>query len=871
MRRYSYVLLLAGVLLAAASCTRETIMSTDKPSTDKPAVSYDQNTVEEGWIRIKLADDTKALATGAFTRGAVASGMPDIDKVAAELGATEIRVVFPDDPRHTARHRRYGLHLWYDVKIDEAIPVSRAESEFASLESVAYAGPIYKGYLVDNGHATVMSEEEGWTWGGSAAPMPFDDPYLKYQWHYYNDGTLTGVNGEVVAVAGADINVFDVWRNITGGDASIIVAVMDTGVYYEHEDLAANMWVNEAELAGTDDNGYTGDIHGYNFVNMNGTIEPSGHGTHVAGTVAAVNNNGIGVSGVAGGTGNNDGVKIMSCQMLSPEGMGSPGPAAYVYAADNGAVISQNSWNYPSTISQVPADMEVAFDYFRDNAGMEDTDNDGISDVQTGPMAGGIIMFAAGNDYYASNVGVPANDPRVICVAGMLANYARGNYSNCSREYVDIFAPGGSSTTGDPEFTVQGKVYSTYYDYETGEAGYGYLNGTSMATPHVSGVAALMIANHGVGHPGFTKDDLTDILMRSYRNVDDYQVSDIIASGIGVGLIDASLMNLQNPGVAPAAPGGLIVEEGTEEGVLTLVVENLPADGNDMAVSSIHLRYAESGTAEDAEGWTDISIPNRYSASKSLTYECTGLADATDYTFHVSAVDRFGNESETITATGRTIDHINREPELVRPLVRIQLPNGTGEDAFVTTMDLSEYFTDADLPNDELTYAASSSDEEVVKVSLSGSILTVEGFKIGSVIVAVSATDLAGASVSRNMAVEVTEDRGNTENPDPDPEPPVDEGGIELTEGVLNFFPNPAVGETVSIGIVNAGGTTATVTLYDSAAREVLSIAGAEFDTDGENKDVFVLDNIGGLSPGVYTVSVHCSDGRNFSGSFVKA
>ena len=123
------------------------------------------------------------------------------------------------------------------------------------------------------------------------------------------------------------MNALEAWKTCKG-DPSIIVAILDEGVMYTHPDLAANMWCNPGEsVQGAqtdgDGNGYEGDLHGYNFVTESGDItwtdaNDTGHGTHVAGTIAAVNNNGIGVSGVAGGDGTpNSGVKIMSCQVFS--------------------------------------------------------------------------------------------------------------------------------------------------------------------------------------------------------------------------------------------------------------------------------------------------------------------------------------------------------------------------------------------------------------------------------------------------------------------------------------------------------------------------------------------------------------------------
>ncbi|MBQ2240320.1 MAG: S8 family serine peptidase, partial [Alistipes sp.] len=128
-----------------------------------------------------------------------------------------------------------------------------------------------------------------------AASLPFNDPELEWQWHYYNDGLLD----PVLCVAGADINLLNAWK-YTAGDNRVIVAVCDGGVMADHKDLADNMWVNEAEKNGTqgvddDGNGYVDDIHGYNFVSNNGRVTADAHGTHVAGTIAAVNNNGYAV------------------------------------------------------------------------------------------------------------------------------------------------------------------------------------------------------------------------------------------------------------------------------------------------------------------------------------------------------------------------------------------------------------------------------------------------------------------------------------------------------------------------------------------------------------------------------------------------
>ena len=154
----------------------------------------------------------------------------------------------------------------------------------------------------------------------------FNDEGLPHQWGYVNHGDFDFEQPWAGIVAGCDVGCEEAWEKCTG-DPSIIVAVLDEGVMWEHPDLRANIWVNEVEEytsdVDADGNGYKGDRYGYNFATDRAYISTtgsmaSGHGTHVAGTIAAVNNNGIGVCGIAGGdaaTGQ-PGVRIMSCQLF---------------------------------------------------------------------------------------------------------------------------------------------------------------------------------------------------------------------------------------------------------------------------------------------------------------------------------------------------------------------------------------------------------------------------------------------------------------------------------------------------------------------------------------------------------------------------
>ncbi len=166
----------------------------------------------------------------------------------------------------------------------------------------------------------------------------------------------------------------------------MIVSVHDQGIDVNHADLKANIWANQIENGqpGVDDdlNGYIDDINGYNFTENKGAVDAENHGTHVAGTIAAVNNNGVGVCGVAGGNGTGNGEKLCRSRLwvaLSIE-------KSYVYAANNGAVISQNSWGYTSP-GYVDMSVLDAIEYFVAEAG----------DYNGSPMRGGLVLFAAGN------------------------------------------------------------------------------------------------------------------------------------------------------------------------------------------------------------------------------------------------------------------------------------------------------------------------------------------------------------------------------------------------------------------------------------------------------------------------------------------
>ena len=817
--------LLAGIVF---SCVREPEAPLSDGQIPQETYAPDDEGVLKGWVRIKLRDDAQALRVGTFTRGAMESGDPELDRIAASLGATEVRRVFHEGGRFAERRRKFGLHLWYDVKFDDTLPVSRAQAELGSLSAVAHVQPVYTIRMFDAGNT--LPEEAVYVPAQRRAERagagPFDDPGLPKQWHYNNDGSGTKW------VEGSDINLFEAWE-VTAGDPSVIVAVTDHGVEYDHPDLAGNMWVNEAELNGTpgvddDNNGYVDDIYGWNVILDSGTINPGTHGTHVAGTVAAVNNNGIGVCGVAGGTGNGDGARIMSLAIFdSTSANAGSYPDAYAYAADNGAVISQNSWGYTSGVA-MPQDVSDALDYFIANAGVDENGN------QTGPMKGGLLVFAAGNEGTPS-ARMPAADPRTLCVTAMCSDYTRPNYANYSDD-VDIFAPGGADGN-DRNYSDADRVYSTDLD-----GGYSYKWGTSMACPHVSGIAALVVAHYGVGHPGFTVEECREILLRSYRSVSEY-VEPKYDGKLGVGLADAGMIFLEDAGTAPGTVSAPAARAMGRELELAWTV---PADGNGLPVAEFRLTYTgrgigkTEGKAPDSSG--EVVLRNYTAVAETATYIWTGQYN-TEYRFEVSGIDRFGHESEKVSFSHSTGDYENGKPRTQQDFAPVEFEN-VGE-AYALSFDLSEYFTDPNFGDgDMLSYSLINRNEDIVDAAVQEGRLVLLPVGKGTGRVTVTATDLDGEGVQSVLTVTVLNG----------PEPAAPAEGLRLS-------PNPAGDELgIAAGVRDAE---VEVTVYDAAARRVIAGTVA-LDSRG-----YGTLNVSALAPGTYTLVLE-APGLSENGSFVK-
>ncbi|MCX6278932.1 MAG: S8 family serine peptidase [Bacteroidetes bacterium] len=461
-------------LTNATNDGNETVVKGERPAIDLNSVP--KQAMESGIIRIKfnrtLENYLDKMTFSKNTDGTIKFGIAEVDRLNRQFGVMQVKQTFEialQNTIFTTRHRQWGLHLWYNLCVPAGTDIRSMVIAYSAIDDVEISEPVYKKKRIGTDINSAKTQLNGDTGAGSAIgdALNFVPNDLRFneQWHYNNTGQQSGT-------VDADIDLPEAWE-ITKGSSSVVVAVIDGGISYTHADLAANMWPGI----------------GFNFVTNSSTITPDDHATHVAGTIAANTNNGAGVSGIAGGTGSGDGIRLMSCEVFTDNSSGGF-EVAPVWAADHDAAISQNSWGY-NTVGTYEQAVLVAIDYFNANGG-------------GGVLNGGITIFAAGNSN-SQGLWYPGCYSGVFSVAATNNQDIKTWYSNYDN-WVDISAPGGETNS----VTARG-VLSTI----TGNS-YAFYQGTSMACPHVSGVAALIISLA----PGeLTPQDVKDILTSTTENI----------------------------------------------------------------------------------------------------------------------------------------------------------------------------------------------------------------------------------------------------------------------------------------------------------------------------------------------------------------
>lgn len=472
--------------------------------------------------------------------------------------------------------QKVGLDRLYKVEVDGNEDVMNLSRQLQSNPNVEYAEPNYE---------------------VSTTATP-NDPSFNLLWGLHNNGQTGGqVDADIDASEGWDVNTNSV---------QLLVGIIDTGVDYNHPDLQSNMWVNQAEFNGQpgvddDGNGFVDDIHGYDFANNDpDPIDDHGHGTHVAGTIGAVGNNGIGVAGI------NWSAKIMAVKFLNNFGSGYIDGAvqALLYANMMGAKITNNSWG---------------------GGGYSQALSDAISAAD---MDGDLFVAAAGNN--ASNNDLYAFYPasytnkNVITVAATDSNDNLASFSNYGATTVHVAAPGVS-------------IYSTVPISACSlcdPSGYKYLSGTSMATPHVVGSAALVWAHNS----SFTHDQ---VKARIINTAD--PVNSLVDKSVSDGRLN--LFNAFEDDTVPPAPITDLVSSGKSYNQVGLRWTAVGDDGDLGQASKYDVRF--STTPIDAVNFDTaqkaVNPPKPQTAGVVQTMTVNGLGSSTTYYFAVKSVDNVGN------------------------------------------------------------------------------------------------------------------------------------------------------------------------------------------------------------------------------------
>ena len=601
--KHCFSALLMAVFLF--SCTNEEIINVAPEDVlIEESADGDNGVYIPGESYVYFSEEMTAMIEEYLASGTVRTKSEDLNQVYDAMGIVSMKRLFPHAGEYEPRTRKEGLHRWYVVNYSNSVPFTKAEESFLSVPGVDYIEPVRRIRIND-----------------------FNDLDARL-WNFNN--TIT---------PGVDINIIPVWNNFTVGSPDVIISVVDEGVDITHEDLAPNCLAS----------GH------YNTVDDNSVVVAGDHGTHVAGTIAAVSNNGKGVAGIAGGNyaEGKPGVKIMSCQILKnrPDGTTQAGSsaAAIKWGADHGAVISQNSWGYYYDIdgdgkfsaeemervknAKIGVAEKDAVDYFIKYAGCDNAGNQ----LPGSPMKGGVVFFAAGNE--ALYNAAPANYEKVIAVGSVASDGTRSSFSNYG-DWVDIAAPGSN-------------IYSTYAG-----STYGAMSGTSMSCPHVSGVAALLVSYFG--GPGFTNEMLKERLLGSAN-------TSILSPAYQIGgLLDAYGAFLYGKQVDVDPVTDLEVDGRGNSVDLTWTV---PSDSEGAAAYGFMIFYGSDKDAvvkadsDSFEGVNYLTITPGKAVGEKVSYTISQLKFSTTYHVKVMSYSYSRSYSEaTPVMTVTTTD--NRAPSI---------------------------------------------------------------------------------------------------------------------------------------------------------------------------------------------------------------
>ncbi len=569
----------------------------ERPQLDLSKINKDY--YENGILKIKFKPEyTKHLDNadiGFNDKGDLVFGISETDKLNKKFKAQKSELVFGSPALNNNfkdRHRLWEFHLWYRLEFDESVDIIKLIEEYSKLAEIEVAEPEYKKVLID-GSKIKKANNSKWT--------P-DDTHYEDQWHYNN----TGQSGGTVD---CDIDLPEAW-DIETGSSDVVVAVIDGGIKYNHTDLAANMWPG----------------NGYNFVNGNSTILPGNHATHIAGTISGVNNNSTGICGIAGGNGSGNGVRLMSCQIF--HGGSSAGfDEAPIWAADNGACISQNSWAY-LPVGYYEQSALDAIDYFNANGGGS-------------LLNGGVSVFAAAN-YNSDDDWYPACYSGTFAVAATTHTDEKASYSNYA-DWVNISAPGGETAVNQTEGILS-----------TGLNTYKWYHGTSMACPHVSGVAALIVSYAYKNNVILNNSDVADILENTTD--DHYAQNPDYIGKLGAGRLNAyqALLETQFYFIIVVNPNSLVATPASTSQIDLNWTQN--NNGDDVLVAwSVDGTF---GTPVDGTSYSagDV-IPGGGQllyAGNGFFYNHTGLNEGQTYYYKAWSVNSSDEYSVGITANATT-------------------------------------------------------------------------------------------------------------------------------------------------------------------------------------------------------------------------